>query len=380
MKLSLLEQLILGILSEQDRHGYDIEKVIAERGMREWTDIGFSSIYYLLKQLEKKKLVDVQSEGKSPQSRKLFRITKQGLEECKRATKATLLDSHSSEPLLVGLANTPLIGTDSLINTLKERTKKTKQDINRIERTRNAQAHLPVFVQALFDYNMYKMRAEIEWSKATIRKLKEENMEKVDFKKELACYQAKKHQFSIVDMPKLQYLMIDGHGDPNTSQEYKDAIMALYPVAYKLKFASKLELGKDYTVMPLEGLWWAKDMDAFTSGRDKSQWDFTMMIMQPDWITEAMFKAAIKKVAEKEPPVSLAKVRLETLDEGKSVQTLHIGSFDDEADILAKMHQEFIPENKLKLTGKHHEIYFSDFRKVAPDKLRTILRQPVISG
>ena len=200
---------------------------------------------------------------------------------------------------------------------------------------------------------------------------------KIDFKKTLDCYQAKHHQFRIVQVPKLQYLMIDGRGDPNASQEFKDAIAALYPVAYKLKFASKVELGKDYTVMPLEGLWWAKDMAAFTIARDKSQWDFTLMIMQPDWITSDMFKAAVQKVAQSEPPIRLAKVRLESLDEGLSVQTLHIGSFDDEADILAKMHHEFIPANNVQMIKKHHEIYFSDFRKVTPDKLMTILRQPV---
>jgi hypothetical protein len=171
--------------------------------------------------------------------------------------------------------------------------------------------------------------------------------------------------------------MVDGHGDPNTSQEFKEAIFALYPVAYKLKFASKQNLEKDYTVMPLEGLWWAKDMSTFTTARDKSQWDFTLMIMQPDWITQAMFKAAVQKVGEKNPPASLNKVRLERLDEGLCVQTLHIGSFDSEAGLLEKMHNEFIPRNKLKMTKKHHEIYFSDFRKVVPEKLRTILRQPV---
>lgn len=171
--------------------------------------------------------------------------------------------------------------------------------------------------------------------------------------------------------------MVDGHGDPNTSKNFADAIVALYPVAYKLKFASKLDLDKDYTVMPLEALWWAKDMATFTTGRDKSQWDFTLMIMQPDWITQDMFKTAVAKVFEKNTLASLSKVRLETLDEGTCVQTLHIGSFDDEADILEQMHDEFIPDNNLQMTGKHHEIYFSDFRKVSPDKLRTILRQPV---
>jgi len=130
-------------------------------------------------------------------------------------------------------------------------------------------------------------------------------------------------------------------------------------------------------VMPLEAQWWGSDMDVFTTGRDKSQWDWTAMIMVPEWITSEMFDHAIAKAAAKNRPVSLAKVRLETLYEGLCVQTLHIGSYDDEADILHGLHHTYIPDNGLRMTGKHHEIYFSDFRRVHPSRLRTILRQPV---
>lgn len=200
---------------------------------------------------------------------------------------------------------------------------------------------------------------------------------KIDFKKTLDCYQGKHHQLRIVEVPKLQYLMIDGHGDPNSSDDFKEAILALYPIAYKIKFASKLELDKDYTVMPLEGLWWAKDMSSFTTARDKSQWDFTLMVMQPDWITHDMFQKAVQTVAKMNPPANLREVRFEILDEGTCAQTLHIGSFDDEATILAEMHDKFVPENGYMLAGKHHEIYFSDFRKASPEKLKTILRQPI---
>lgn len=201
---------------------------------------------------------------------------------------------------------------------------------------------------------------------------------KVDFKKTLSEYKAKSNEFRIIKVPKTQYLMIDGHGDPNTSKEFTDAVCALYPIAYKLKFASKVELEKDYVVMPLEGLWWSEDMSTFTSARDKSQWDWTLMIMQPDWVTAEMFEQAVVKVAQKDSPASLAKVRFEVLDEGLCVQTLHVGSFDDEASTLLKLHSKFIPQNGYKMTKKHHEIYLSDFRKVAPEKLRTILRQPIL--
>lgn len=200
---------------------------------------------------------------------------------------------------------------------------------------------------------------------------------KIDFKKTRDCYQARRGQFRIVDVPDLQYLMIDGHGDPNTAPAYADALAALYPVAYKIKFASKRELDRDYVVPPLEALWWATDMDAFTARRDKSQWDWTVMIMVPEWITGAMVEAARAMVAGPTPSSSLEALRLDTLREGRSVQTLHVGPYDAEADVLAELHHTFIPNAGLRMTGKHHEIYFSDARKVEPAKLRTILRQPV---
>jgi len=201
-------------------------------------------------------------------------------------------------------------------------------------------------------------------------------MDKIDFKKTLDSYQAKRGVFRLVEVPPLHYLMIDGHGDPNTSPAFAEAIETLYPIAYKLKFASKQGLGRDYVVPPLEGLWWADDMDAF-SNRDKSQWDWTLLLLVPDWIDQAMVDAAVEQVAAKDPPARLGDVRFDLLDEGLCVQTLHIGSFDDEGPVLQRLHEEFIPSQGLTPTGHHHEVYFSDFRRTAPDKLRTLLRQPV---
>ena len=201
--------------------------------------------------------------------------------------------------------------------------------------------------------------------------------DKVDLKKALPSYRAPKGRFELIDVPEMQFLMIDGHGDPNSSSEFTDALTTLYPVAYKLKFASKRELGRDYVVPPLEGLWWADDMAAFTNARDKSRWDWTMMLMVPDWIGGDMFEAVIAGIAAKDPPKRLGDIRLGAHAEGLCVQTLHVGPFDDEGPVLARMHDEFIPEHGLRLDGTHHEIYLSDFRKTAPEKLRTILRQPV---
>ncbi|GAA2904862.1 GyrI-like domain-containing protein [Pseudonocardia halophobica] len=199
---------------------------------------------------------------------------------------------------------------------------------------------------------------------------------KVDLKRELPCYRARRDSPEVLDVPDLQYLMIDGHGDPNTPV-YEAAVSALYPLAYALKFASRTELGRDYVVMPLEGLWWAEDMGAFTTVRDKSRWDWTMMIMVPGWTTGEMFDAAVEKVASKAPPSRLADVRMATLAEGRCVQALHVGAYDDEAELLRHMHHEFIPEHGLTMVGKHHEIYLSDPRRADPSRLRTILRQPV---
>ncbi|WP_280421364.1 GyrI-like domain-containing protein [Nocardia carnea] len=204
-----------------------------------------------------------------------------------------------------------------------------------------------------------------------------ETTEKADFKKTLDSYQARRDRFRIVDVPQLQYLMIDGHGDPNTSSAFTAAVEALYSVAYKLKFTSKRDLGRDYVVMPLEGLWWAEDMDFFAATRDKSRWDWTLMIMVPDWIDRRIFGTAVEQAGAKKGPARLDEVRMESLSEGRCVQILHIGSFDDEAQVLTRMHHEFIPDNGFSMTGRHHEIYLSDFRRVAPAKQRTILRQPV---
>jgi hypothetical protein len=203
-------------------------------------------------------------------------------------------------------------------------------------------------------------------------------MPKIDYKKELKhLYQPTAQEFAVVEVPPLNFLMIDGHGDPNTTPEYEAAVEALYAVAYKLKFASKKRMGMDYVVPPLEGLWWAEEMEAFTTRRDKSAWDWTMMIMQPEWIGQEMFQKATEQVEKQRQLPALAALRLETYDEGLSVQILHVGSYEDEGPTLQRLHHEFMPLHGYEPAGKHHEIYLSDPRKVTPEKLRTVLRQPV---
>lgn len=200
---------------------------------------------------------------------------------------------------------------------------------------------------------------------------------KIDFKREIATYTARPGEFSIVTVPPLDFLMIDGRGDPNTSEAYAAAVTALYPIAYALKFHSKSELDRDYVVMPLEALWWSEDMTSFTSQRDKSRWSWTLMILVPDWISLDHLAAARRSAAGKGSGPAVDAVRLERYDEGLSVQTLHVGPYDAEAPVLDAMHHQFIPAHGLRLTGQHHEVYLSDARRTPAAKLRTIVRQPV---
>jgi hypothetical protein len=202
-------------------------------------------------------------------------------------------------------------------------------------------------------------------------------LSKIDLKAEYKLlYSAPAKDFVLVEVPSLSYLMFDGAGDPNTAPEYAQAIEALYSLSYTLKFMSKRAFDRDYVVGPLEGLWWAKDMKTFVT-REKAKWSWTMMILQPDWIEKGHLCAALSEVVMKKGLPGLEKVRLERLEEGLSAQILHIGPYDDEGPVLKRLHEEWLPAQGLIETGKHHEIYLSDPRKTPPEKLKTILRQPV---
>ena len=201
-------------------------------------------------------------------------------------------------------------------------------------------------------------------------------MEKIDLKKELEqLYHPSAKEVVQVFVPTMNYLMVDGEGDPNTSQAYSDAVEALFAVSYAVKFMIKKgPMTVDYGVMPLEGLWWADDMSKFSTV-DKSNWKWTAMIMQPDFVTKEMVEMAIADVKKKKDLAAITKVRFEPLSEGKCAQILHLGPFSDEGPTIEKVH-EFI-DSKGKRIGKHHEIYLSDIRKADPSKWKTIIRQPM---
>lgn len=201
-------------------------------------------------------------------------------------------------------------------------------------------------------------------------------MPKVDLKKEnKEFYYPSTRDVLMVDMPEMKFLMIDGQGDPNTSPEYQNAMETIFPVSYKTKFISKKEKSQDYVVMPLEGLWWADNMEEFSTD-DRSSWKWTVMIRQPDFINQSMINQAITELEKKKDLPAIPKLRFESFKEGQSVQIMHIGPYGEaEAPAVNKLH-DFIENKGYQLKGKHHEIYISDMRRTKPEKLKTVIRQP----
>ena len=199
---------------------------------------------------------------------------------------------------------------------------------------------------------------------------------KIDLRKDLKdLYQASSKEVMVVEVPTLSYLMVDGEGDPNTSQAYAEAVEALFSVAYTAKFMLKKgPQGLDYGVMPLEGLWWSDDMSAFATG-DKARWKWTAMILQPAYAGAAFIGEAIAEVRRKKQLAGLERLRLDSLTEGRSAQVLHVGPFSEEGPTIERLHA-FIAERSGR-RGKHHEICLSDTRRADPTTWKTIIRQPM---
>ena len=200
-------------------------------------------------------------------------------------------------------------------------------------------------------------------------------MVKVNLKRELKhLYNPSHKEVVVVDVPKMNFVMVDGSGDPNTALEYKNAIEALYSVSYALKFMIKKEVEVDYGVLPLEGLWWADDMAQFNV-ENKDIWKWTSMIMQPKYVTKDLFNKAIEQAKKKNLP-ALPNLRFESFHEGLAAQILHLGPFSAEGPTVDRLHS-LIREKGYEFIGKHHEIYLTDARRTAPEKMKTVIRQPV---
>lgn len=205
-------------------------------------------------------------------------------------------------------------------------------------------------------------------------------MTTIDLKKDLKqLYLPGTKGISEVMVPAMNFLMIDGAGDPNTSRDYAAALGALYTVAYTLKFAAKRgPLATDYPVMPLEGLWWADDMGAFTLDHtDKNAWKWTMMIMQPDFVDAAMVAAAVDDARSRKGDLpAFSALRLDRFEEGLAAQIMYVGPYSGEAPTITRIHDFIAAAGRIK-SGKHHEIYISDPNRTTPEKLKTVIRQPM---
>lgn len=371
------ELTVLGLLVERPRHGYDLERVIDERGMRAWTALGFSSIYYVLDKLAKRGLIEAAGPRSSAKSRVTFRPTASGREVCASATREALSTLTPARPrVLIAMANSP--DPPDAVAGLTLRLEALRNQLAEVRAARAAQEPLPPAAAAIFAYGEAMLDADLAWTETTLATFtKESAVDKYDVKKaHKRLYSPPAKDFAVVDVPELRYIAVDGHGDPNTSPAYANALEALYGVAYTLKFASKDTLGRDFVVGPLEGLWRAEDPTAFAARR-KEAWEWTMLICQPPWITDDMVRAAVDTAGRKKDNPALADLKPLTLAEGTSVQILHVGPYDDETPLLDRLHNHYLPEHGLTFNGDHHEIYLNDARRTPPAKLKTVLRQPV---
>ncbi len=198
---------------------------------------------------------------------------------------------------------------------------------------------------------------------------------KIDLKKTLKpFYTVSAKAAALVVVPPLKYLMLNGYGDPNTNPDFQAGIEALYTASYTLKFGLKKEQGLDYVVPPLEGLWWMLLADFDPDRRD--DWRWTLMIPQPEEVTRELLDQAVAAAKKRKTLPALEKLRLEIYDEGRAAQILHVGPYSAETATIDRLHA-FIKEQGFHLCGKHHEIYLSDPRRTPPEKLKTILRQPI---
>jgi hypothetical protein len=201
-------------------------------------------------------------------------------------------------------------------------------------------------------------------------------MTRIDLKKDLRqFYTASADEIALVEVPPLRYLMAAGQGDPNTAPAFQQAAQTLFRLSFALKFRLKKEQGLDFTVMPLEGLWDADDLTAYAEDR-RDQWKWTLMILQPDLVTPDMVAAARNAAQAQKNTPPLYDTTFARHTDGESAQILHMGPYSEEAATIARLHG-FIKEKGYHLGGRHHEIYLSDPRRTAPEKLKTIIRQPI---
>lgn len=378
MLITNAELAILSLLTEQPRHGYAIEQVIEERGMRDWTDVGFSSIYYVLKKLEGNGWVErrVESSQTRGPARTVYHVTPAGFAAWHAATYESLsVPQPVHSPFLLGLSNLPSLSPAEVrqaLTTYRERLMERRNHVySRWDRERE---HAPYFVQAMFEWSVTLLEAEIQWLDRFICQYiqKEESSMTQHTPEEKTLYTARKVP-EIIEIPEGRFLTFVGRGAPE-SEVFQQAIGALYAVAYGLKFNLKAG-GKDFRVPALEGLWWVDDPPAWLT-TPREQWNWKLLIRMPDVVTDDLFSRVRQQAIAKKKAPEIGQVEFETFAEGLVAQVLHVGPFSAEPETIQRLHA-FIQESGYKPRGLHHELYLSDFRRTAPEKLKTILRQPV---
>lgn len=370
------ELTILSLIVEQPRHGYQVEQAIEERGMREWTGIGFSSIYYILDRLEKQGLVESEVEarrGKGP-NRRLFRPTEAGCQAHREAVYQALSTPQPSHPpFMLGLAGWRALNPEEALTALTDYRSRLAERLIHVTDRYEQQQPLPDFVAALFERTQVLIRAELDWLDRFIQRQKEVHgmPSTLDLTKlHKQAYVAKTDPEFIV-VPDGNFLTVHGQGAPGEAP-FNQAVEVLYSVSYTLKFKLKAA-GKDFKVGPLEGLWYG-GVDWQSVPRE--EWAWKLMIRQPDFITPAILQEAIDQVVRKKRLEGARQVRLERVTEGEAAQVMHLGPYSEELATIDRLHA-FIAAHGCEPMGAHHEIYLSDPKRSAPEKLKTILRHPV---
>lgn len=345
------ELAVLSLLVERPRHGYDIELVLEERGMREWTDIGFSSIYYLLGKLEKQGLLEVRVEnpGRGP-ARKVFAPTPAGLEAFGLATYESLSTLRAPNPFLLGLSNIIGLPDDRALAALREYRAALTDRMARIERRRDEDVDAPGFVADVYDYSLHTLGAELEWVSSLIgRKEREARRGSRMSPRKL------KTDPEIVELPSRTVAVVRTVGDPNDIGE--SVFKALYGAAYTLKFDLKKQ-GVAFKMEPPRARWFGGEGWKTVP---REEWEAVWALPVPDGTTEVPQKVP-------ETPVTV-----ETWEYGTVAQVLFVGAYADEEPTIRALHA-FIEDSGYEIAGPHEEEYLSSPGAKAP---KTIIRYQV---
>lgn len=347
------ELAVLGLVVEAPRHGYEIEQVIQERGMREWTGIGFSSIYYLLAKLTKGGLLEVARDraASGGPARKVYRVTPAGMEACRAATVEALVAGSADRPFLLGLSNVAVLPPGQARDAVREYGDRIEAQLDLVRAKSDAvPAGSPWFVDAIFDYSVATMEAELAW----VRGLSE-RMRTMEKKVEDMPRKMKPFVPEITEAPPRTMAVARTTGDP--TEVGARVFPALYGAVYPLKFALKKQ-GVEYKMEPPRARWFGGP-DWATLPRE--EWKAEWAIPVPEGTTDLI---------QKDPEIP---VTVETWDYGTVAEVLFIGAYADEEPTIRALHA-FIDEQGYEIAGPHEEEYQSQPNAKAP---KTVIRYQV---